>query len=188
MKVSDKWEELGIAVGLPRHVISQCKHYRHIVALKNILHEWVTGNYEGTIPATLKTLKQKLASQTVGEGRVAHKLKVELLTSQLPVSCPAKQLAEDLRKMYSKQREVPRSTWPPAGTNTFINLVLIKQSGEIAHNYDYSVRGDMDDIVESKETVNYENVFSKYIEGGLILVEGRPGSGKTTLVLKIARD
>ena len=46
----------------------------------------------------------------------------------------------------------------------------------------------MDDIVKSKERVNYESVFSKYIEGGLILVEGRPGSGKTTLVHKIARD
>ena len=46
----------------------------------------------------------------------------------------------------------------------------------------------MDDIVKSKERVNYKNIFSKYKEGGLILVEGRPGSGKTTLVHKIARD
>ena len=200
VEASHKWEELGIAIGLPRHVISQCKHDRHILALNNILHEWVSGNYKGTIPATLKKLKLKLASQIVGESRVANKLKVELPTSQLPVSCPAKRQcvrphsdtitpeAEHLRNFYSKQREVPRNTWPPVGTNTFINLVLIKQSGEIARNYDYSVRGDMDDIVESKETVNYENVLSKYIEGGLILVEGRPGSGKTTLVHKIARD
>ena len=200
VETSHKWEELGIAIRLPRHVISQCKHDKHIVALNNILHEWVTGNYKGTIPATFKNLKQKLAGQIVGESRVAHKLKVEILTSQLPLSCPAKRQcvrprsdtisseAEHLRKMYSKQREVPRNTWPPVGTNTFINLVLIKQSGEIARNYDYSVRGDMDDIIKSKEIVNYERMFSKYTEGGLILVEGRPGSGKTTLVHKISRD
>ena len=200
VEVSHKWEELGIAIGLPRHVISQCKHDKHIVALYNILHEWVTGNYEGTIPATFKNLKQTLASRIVGEGRVAHKLKVEISTSQLPVSCPAKRQcvrthsdtisfeAEHLRKMYSKLREVPRSTWPPVGTNTFISLVLIKQSGELARNYYYSVRGNMDDIIKSKERVNYKNIFSKYVEGGLILVEGRPGSGKTTLVHKIARD
>ena len=200
VEVSHKWEELGIAIGLPRHVISQCKHDRHIVALNNILHEWVTGNYKGTIPASFKNLKLKLASQIVGEGRVAHELKVEFLTSQLPVSCPAKRQcvrphsdnisfeAEHLRIMYSKLREVPKNTWPHVGTNTFINLVLIKQSGELAHNYDYSVRGDMDDIVESKERVKYKNIFSKYIEGGVLLVEGRPGSGKTTLVHKIARD
>ena len=200
VEVSHKWEELGIAIGLPRHVIGQCKHDRHIVALNNILHEWVSGNYKGTIPATSKNLMKKLASQIVGESRVAHKLKVEIPTSQLPVSCPAKQQcvrthsdtisfeAEHLRKFYSKLREVPRNTWPPVGTNTFISLVLIEQNGEIARNYDYSVRGDMDDIIENKEKVNYENVFSKCIEGDLILVEGRLGSGKTTLVLKIARD
>ena len=55
---SHKWEELGIAIGLPRRVICQYKHDRHILALNNILHEWVTGNYKGTIPATLKNLKQ----------------------------------------------------------------------------------------------------------------------------------
>ena len=196
VEASHKWEVLGIAIGLPRHVISQCKHDRHIVALNNILHEWVSGNYKGT-PATLKNLKQKLASQIVGEGRVAHKLKIEILTSEC---CPAKRQcvrphsdtiafeAEHLRKMYSKLREVPRNTWPPVGTNTFINLVLIKQSCEIARNYDYSVRGNMDDIVKSKEIVKYESIFSKYVEGGILLVEGRPGSGKTTLVHKIARD
>ena len=200
VEASHKWDDLGIAIGLPRRVISQCKHERHTVALNNILHEWVTGNYKVTIPATLKNLKQKLAGQIVGEGRLSHKLKVEILTSQLPVSCPAKRqrvrthsdtissVAEHLRKMYSKLREVPRNTWPPVGTNTFINLVLIERSGEIARNYDYSVRGDMDDIVASKERVKYKNIFSKYIEGGLVLVEGRPGSGKTTLVHKIARD
>ena len=200
VEASHKWKRLGIALGLPRHVISQCKDDDNVVALKNILHEWVSGNYKGTIPATFKNLKQKLAGQIVGEGSLSHKLKVEILTSQLPLSCPAKRQcvrphsdtitpeAEHLRKMYSKQREVPRSTWPPVETDTFINLVLIKQSGEIARNYDYSVRGDMDDIVKSKETVYYELIFSKYIAGGLILVEGRPGSGKTTLVHKIARD
>ena len=44
VEVSHKWEVLGIAIGLPRRVISQCKHDRHIVALNSILHEWVTGN------------------------------------------------------------------------------------------------------------------------------------------------
>ena len=200
VEVSPKWERLGIALRLPGHVISQCKDDDNIKALYNILHKWVHGSYKGAFPATLENLKQRLGSQIVGEGRVADKLKVEIPTSQLPVSCPAKRQrvrphsefisseAEHLRKKYSNQREVPRNSWPPVGTNTFINLVLIKQSGELARNYDYSVRGDMDDIVESKETVNYENIFSKYIEGGLILVEGRPGSGKTTLVHKIARD
>ena len=142
VEVSPKWERLGIALRLPGHVISQCKDDDNIKALYNILHKWVHGSYKGAFPATLGNLKQRLDSQIVGEGRVAHKLKVEILTSQLPVSCPAKQQcvrthsdtisfeAQHLRKKYSNQREVPRNTWPPVGTNTFISLVLIKQSGE----------------------------------------------------------
>ncbi len=46
----------------------------------------------------------------------------------------------------------------------------------------------MDDILESKEVAEYKKVFKEYKEGGLLLVEGRPGCGKTTLVHKITRD
>ena len=95
---------------------------------------------------------------------------------------------EHLIKLYSlMESEVPTSSWPPVGNSTFINLVLIKQSSISRCDY-YTVRGDMDDILESKEVVEYEEVFSEYREGALVLVEGRPGSGKTTLVHKVTRD
>ena len=82
---------------------------------------------------------------------------------------------------------MPKDSWPPVGNSTFINLVLIKQSPISRCDY-YTVRGDMDDILESKEVVEYEEVFREYREGALVLVEGRPGSGKTTLVHKVTRD
>ena len=95
---------------------------------------------------------------------------------------------EHLIKLYSlMESEVPKDSWPPVGNSTFINLVLIKQSRISRCDY-YTVRGDMDDILESKEVVEYEEVFREYREGGLVLVEGRPGSGKTTLVHKVTRD
>ena len=95
---------------------------------------------------------------------------------------------EHLMKLYSlMEREVPKDSWPPVGNSTFINLVLIKQSPTSRCDY-YTVRGDMDDILESKEVVEYEEVFREYREGALVLVEGRPGSGKTTLVHKVTRD
>ena len=95
---------------------------------------------------------------------------------------------ERLIKLYSLiESEVPKDSWPPVGISTFINLVLIKQS-PISRCYYYTVRGDMDDILESKERVEYEEVFREYREGELVLVEGRPGSGKTTLVHKVSRD
>ena len=95
---------------------------------------------------------------------------------------------EHLIKLYSlMESEVPKDSWPPVGNSTFINLVLIKQSRISRCDY-YTVRGDMDDILESKEVVEYEEVFREYREGALVLVEGRPGSGKTTLVHKVTRD
>ena len=95
---------------------------------------------------------------------------------------------EHLIKLYSlMESEVPKDSWPPVGNSTFINLVLIKQSRISRCDY-YTVRGDIDDILESKEVVEYEEVFREYREGALVLVEGRPGSGKTTLVHKVTRD
>ena len=95
---------------------------------------------------------------------------------------------EHLIKLYSlMESEVPKDSWPPVGNSTFINLVLIKQSPISRCDY-YTVRGDMDDILESKEVVEYEEVFREYREGALVLVEGRPGSGKTTLVHKVTRE
>ena len=95
---------------------------------------------------------------------------------------------EHLIKLYSlMESEVPKDSWPPFGNSTFINLVLIKQSPISRCDY-YTVCGDMDDILESKEVVEYEEVFREYREGALVLVEGRPGSGKTTLVHKVTRD
>ena len=95
---------------------------------------------------------------------------------------------EHLIKLYSlMESEVPIDSWPPVGNSTFINLVLIKQSRISRCDY-YTVRGDIDDILESKEVVEYEEIFGEYREGALVLVEGRPGSGKTTLVHKVTRD
>ena len=95
---------------------------------------------------------------------------------------------EHLIKLYSlMESEVPIDSWPPIGNSVFINLVLIKQSPISRCDY-YTVRGDMDNILASKEVVEYEEVFREYREGALVLVEGRPGSGKTTLVHKVTRD
>ena len=69
---------------------------------------------------------------------------------------------------------------------TFVNLVLIKQKAK--SRCDYTIRGDVDDILEGKEVAEYEEIFREYKKGELVLIEGRPGSGKTTLVHKITQD
>ena len=97
------------------------------------------------------------------------------------------QVKKCLLDRYSKNKEVPRDSWPPVGIDTFIDLALINDK-KITTELDYSVRGGMDDILKGKEKQDYEELFCSYEQGALVLIEGRPGSGKTTLTHKIARD
>ena len=89
---------------------------------------------------------------------------------------------------YKIKKEVPKDSWPPVSTDTFINLALISKRKQTKDDFAYAVQGDMDDIIGPKEKVKFEEVFGQYNSGALILLEGRPGSGKTTLMHKVARD
>ena len=93
-----------------------------------------------------------------------------------------------LIKSYSKDRDVPADSWPPQVTSTFSNLALITKSKGVTDDYKYSVRGEVDDILEAKEKIEYKEVFGTYQRGALVLVEGCPGCGKTTLMHKVSRD
>ena len=91
---------------------------------------------------------------------------------------------------YCCQPEIPADSWPPQSSNTYINLALIKQgsinkAGEYGRN---TIQGNLDDVVSDKESVKYEAVFYDLKSEDRLLIEGRPGSGKTTLVHKFSQD
>ena len=115
------------------------------------------------------------------EGREMCSNKITL-TVEFP---RAKKLLLDL---YLAISEVPSDSWPPSGTRTFINLALIESSKEPTDGTDYFICGNPDKVIAEKKKVEYEQVFCDYSSGRLILLEGRPGSGKTTLVHKIIKD
>ena len=101
-----------------------------------------------------------------------------------------KVLVNVLVERYCAQPEIPEDSWPPRGGNTYFNLALIKQesiekAGEYARN---TIQGDMDDIFANKDSIKYKKVFTNLESGIRLLIEGRPGSGKTTLVHKFSQD
>ena len=284
-----KWEELGIALGMPSAALEDCRGGgSNTVRLHKLLCKWVKGGYRNAQPATLKTLKQKLASPLVGVSNVAEMLEKKFWEAKTPVSVivlgrtpglatslsiesqsydtmvvdsastllevlvsdsegvsylwkkdgqaisdsvaytgthtailaisPAIQgtqgkyichvmkdselviskevlltVSFSLRKKllidsYSKDTDVPEDSWPPHATSTFINLALVKKSKVVTDDYEYSVRGNVDDILETKVKIEFKEVFGTYERRALVLLEGRPGSGKTTLVHKVSRD
>ena len=71
-------------------------------------------------------------------------------------------------------------------TTSFINLALIKDE----MSWRRTVQESVDDIIGLKEKISYKKMFNGMpnLESNLILLEGRPGSGKTTLMNEISKD
>ena len=110
----------------------------------------------------------------------------QLITSKVTVTVIYPPEKKCLINLYKALDEIPQDSWPLVCANTFVDLVLIKSSKVIECRF--FIEREMEDILEKREKVEYTDVFGKYERKALVLVEGRPGSGKTTLALKIAKD
>ena len=137
-----------------------------------------------------------LNNSWVAEGAYVCKVAIEndstpaVCSECINVSVSMSPLKKVLVDRYCAQPEIPEDSWPPRSSNTYINLALIRQgniekAGEYARN---TIRGDMDDVLANKDSIKYEDVFTDLESGTRLLIEGRPGSGKTTLVHKFSQD
>ena len=88
---------------------------------------------------------------------------------------------------------VTSNRWLPSPTQKFINLAIIKkeriQRGKIDKDFvQKSIRGQIDDILLEKSPIKLEEIFLK-IEGErrVILIDGAPGSGKTSLTVHVCQ-
>ena len=91
---------------------------------------------------------------------------------------------------YCAQPEVMPDTWPHVSQSTYINLAVVDGSGaRMSEEYSQqTIRGDADDVFGCKSNVSYQKAFSNISYGDRVLVVGRPGSGKTTLVHRVSQD
>ena len=72
----------------------------------------------------------------------------------------------------------------------YINLALIKQKA-IDYGKDYvrqTIHGSMDDVIKDKDEITYEDAFNDLADRTLVILEGRPGCGKTTLMHRLSQD
>ena len=100
---------------------------------------------------------------------------------------------------YLKERHsqvhiaVASNKWLPSPTRKIFNLAIIKkeriQRGEIDDEFvRQTIRGQVDDILLKKSPIELEKLFEN-IEGErkVILIDGAPGSGKSTLTVQICQ-
>ena len=91
---------------------------------------------------------------------------------------------------YCAKPDVMPDTWPHVSQSTYINLAVVDGS-DTRMSEEYSrqtIRGDADDVFGYKGNVSYQEAFSNITYGDRVLVVGRPGSGKTTLVHRVSQD
>ena len=193
--VAHKWEEIAVAVRLPEVVRAECgEKSSPVLKLHSVLYKWIVGGHSNTKPPTVKNLKKAIEGPLVQRPDVANQLE-KSVSSTAPTAAVTKEsilfkFKNKLCLFYSSLAEIPSEiprVWPPVVNKNFIDLALVKTSSKHFKS-DYSVCGNADDVLAKKEKIKYEQAFGAHSDSKLMLVLGRPGSGKTTLVHKVVKD
>ena len=145
-----------------------------------------SSSFSGTHSSIL--LIHKASRGVQGEYRcLVNPGSVQLSTSPVQVTVMLPPDKQCLLDFYSSLKEVPQDSWPIVGPNTFVDVALLNTMRSSKPSV---VEGEVDDVLQKnvKSTVSLIEAFGQYKEGALIILEGCPGSGKTTLTFKITKD
>ena len=103
-------------------------------------------------------------------------------------------LGIQLKKRYQQSQGSPSPVeWIPSPTKKIFRLAMIQrervQRGHIEDRFvRMTISGRVDDILHAKSPVELEDIFRNTLHGGeIILIEGAPGSGKSTLTVHICQ-
>ena len=127
-----------------------------------------------------------------GEYRCISSFGDEMIESEVVKVCVRTMLCEYASRIHDKyqfQPEIKSDTWHEVHQHTYINLAVVGEGGRLSRKcYKQTIRGDADDVFKPKASVDYQDAFRDIKYGDRVLVVGRPGSGKTTLVHRISQD
>ena len=113
-----------------------------------------------------------------------------------PGSPPATALdmyEDRLKQEYLRYELQAIVKWPPLPNERFINLAMIKEPRTIRRGVDAEfisklTQGNVDGVMKKRIPIRLEELLGiKPAQGSIVLVEGAPGSGKTTLCWHICR-
>ena len=167
---SHMWEEIGIALGLPKHVRVQCANGSSFVRLTNIITEWISGGYDQAKSPTLYSLWEVLAC-VVGLGEVAQKLRAyEQSKCSLSVLKETGSSNTQLAKDTSSLLEVQD------GSSTALEVSY--------QSYDTQVADGYSTLLEV-ETASNGNESYQWYKDGQPLFDGADCSGVCTNMLYI---
>ena len=103
-------------------------------------------------------------------------------------------LGSKLKEKYQQSQGLPPPVeWIPSPTRKIFRLAMIQrervQRGHIEDRFvQMTISGRVDDILHAKSPVELEDIFRYTLHGGeIILIEGAPGSGKSTLIVHICQ-
>ena len=113
-------------------------------------------------------------------------------TKRVKLSSELSCYADYLRAVYSTSPIAKSDKFPPTISNVFVKLALVKKEKVTKAKADEFIRltlqGDVDQIMQVKEPIVMDDILKADDEARLVVVEGAPGIGKSTLAWELCRQ
>ena len=115
------------------------------------------------------------------------------VSSSVPTTSPVlPRYADFLRAVYSNYPVAKPDKFPPTPSKAFIKLALVKKESVSREEADkftcLTLRGDIDQILQVKEPIELDDILKTDAKVRLVVVEGAPGIGKSTLAWELCRQ
>ena len=93
-----------------------------------------------------------------------------------------------LRKIYAKHKVSSGGKWPAIKVKAYINLAIVSYAPrDLDEIRQHVLHGNIEKLLEGKESIEVKDIFQPKENMSLLLVEGAPGIGKSTLAWELCR-